>query len=46
MLNLIMLILWFIAGMIVMTSKKQITKLDYGLVWVVMLIQMIENFIK
>ena len=41
--DLIILILWIAAGCGVLFFKDKITKLDYGIVWFVLIMQLIDN---
>ena len=46
MMDIFLIICWAVAGLLVLFSKERPTKLEYGLCWVVLMIQLIDNFGK
>lgn len=45
-LKIISVILWIIVGILVLTLRKKVTKLEYGLVWITLVINLIANLFK
>lgn len=44
--KIISVILWIIVGILVLILRKEVTKLEYGLVWITLVIKLIENLVK
>ena len=45
-LDIICLIAWFVLGLYDLFKRKDITKLDYGLVWFVLILLLIEKAVR
>ena len=45
-LKIIPIILWIIVGILVLILRKEVTKLEYGLVWITLVIKLMENLVK
>ena len=43
--KIIPIILWIIVGILVLILRKEVTKLEYGLVWITLVIKLIENLV-
>ena len=43
--SIVMLVLWIIVGILIFVGKENPSKVDYGLVWICLIIQLISKLI-
>lgn len=46
MISWILFFVWGVAGLIILLTQKKVTKLEYGLVWFCLMVQLIEKCMK